>query len=370
MEHNLSFLTAYDDNLPWFRKNIIFFAVTGSNSYGTNIVTSDYDFKGVVIVPKEYYFGFLNRFEQADKFPGVDCSVMEFKKFIQLVTEANPNLLELLYTDQSNILIETKYWKKIIANRHLFLSKKVMHTFQGYSFSQLKRIKTHKRYLLNPVEHKPTRDEFGLPEHTVIPQDQLMAADAIIKKKLDEWNPDFGMLDKGQRIEIENKINDILIKIVGASIYLNRDELWKLAAVDSGMSTNFIKAIQKEKEYNAKKTEYDNYQEWKKNRNKARATLEAEFGFDLKHAGHLVRLSRMCKEILTTGEVIVKRPDAEELKSIRAGAWTYDQVIEFAEQMEEEVKELYKTSPLPREPNRKAIDKLCSEIIEEFIYSS
>jgi len=45
--------------------------------------------------------------------------------------------------------------------------------------------------------------------------------------------------------------------------------------------------------------------------------LEAKFGFDTKHAMHLIRLLRMAREILETGVVHVKRPDAEELSAIR-----------------------------------------------------
>mgnify|MGYP001607055563 CR=1 FL=1 len=47
----------------------------------------------------------------------------------------------------------------------------------------------------------------------------------------------------------------------------------------------------------------------------------------LKHAMHLVRLMRMCKEILITCEVVVKRPDREELLAIRNGAWSYYKLI-------------------------------------------
>ncbi|AEZ66297.1 hypothetical protein phiTE_131 [Pectobacterium phage phiTE] len=38
-----------------------------------------------------------------------------------------------------------------------------------------------------------------------------------------------------------------------------------------------------------------------KNRNAARHELEEKFGYDTKHAMHLVRLLRMSQEILETG---------------------------------------------------------------------
>lgn len=79
---------------------------------------------------------------------------------------------------------------------------------------------------------------------------------------------------------------------------------------------------------------------------------------------HLVRLMRMCEEILQGKGVIVRRPDKEELLSIRHGAWTYEQLIEWAGNKEKELEELYKTSKLPSHPDREAIDKLCIKLVE------
>jgi hypothetical protein len=103
--------------------------------------------------------------------------------------------------------------------------------------------------------------------------------------------------------------------------------------------------------------------EWKKNRNEVRAKLEEHYSFDTKHAMHLVRLMRMGVEILTTGEVLVKRPDAEELLAIRNGAWSYDQIIEYAEYMDNEVREVwYNKTSLPKKPNVKLATKVLIEV--------
>ena len=80
---------------------------------------------------------------------------------------------------------------------------------------------------------------------------------------------------------------------------------------------------------------------------------------------HLVRLLRMCREILTEGVVRVKRPDAAELREIRNGAWSYDRLIEWAKGEDAALEAVYKTSTLPREPDRAAIDALCVALTEE-----
>lgn len=102
-----------------------------------------------------------------------------------------------------------------------------------------------------------------------------------------------------------------------------------------------------QEEHKQAKEKHRNYWQWKENRNPARHQLEVDFGYDTKHAMHLVRLMRMAKEILTTGQVNVKRPDAKELLEIRGGKWTLDELLEWAEDMDQQIQgPLYKQSDL------------------------
>jgi len=85
-----------------------------------------------------------------------------------------------------------------------------------------------------------------------------------------------------------------------------------------------------------------------------------------KHACHLVRLIRMAREILESGEVNVYRPDAEELRDIRAGAWTYEQIVEFAEKEDVTLVEVAKNSKLPKVPDINMIHELVHGIVVDF----
>jgi hypothetical protein len=67
----------------------------------------------------------------------------------------------------------------------------------------------------------------------------------------------------------------------------------------------------RERAYHHAFRDWQQYEHWKAHRNPKRAALEMKMGFDGKHASHLVRLMRMCREILETGRVVVKRPDRE-----------------------------------------------------------
>jgi hypothetical protein len=76
---------------------------------------------------------------------------------------------------------------------------------------------------------------------------------------------------------------------------------------------------------------------------------------------------RMAREILTGQGVIVKRPDAEELKAIRFdGAWSFEKLVAWAEKKLDQLEDLYETSTaVPAAPNRLKLDQLCQELVDE-----
>lgn len=345
-------------NLPWLAKNTIFLCRHGSHAYNTNTPESDEDFKGVAIAPREVYLGFSKTWEQAEsKEP--DLVIYELRKFFRLASENNPNIFECLWVSSSDYILVAPLGEKLLANRDLFLSKKVKHTFSGFAASQLKRMKAHRRWLLSPVTHKPTREEYGLPERTLVPADQLMTAEAAIRKEMDSWELDLSGLDDAQRIALLEKIAKVI-----SDLQISDDTKPRRAGRLLGFDENMIEVLDRERKYTTALREWQQYNEWKTKRNPKRAALEAKMGFDGKHAMHLCRLLKMCREILTTGKVIVKRPDAEELLAIRNGAWSYDQIVEWAEQQDKEMQELVKTSPLPKTPDLAKLDELCINLIE------
>lgn len=354
-------------HLSWMQDNTVLLVRHGSHAYGTNVATSDEDFKGVAIPTKKYFLGTMHRFEQAElKAPDPDAVIYDIRKFFNLAAECNPNIIEVLHTDPSDHFLVTPIGQQILDHKDDFLSKKIKFTFMGYSVAQLKRIKTHKRWIMNPPKSPPTRKDMGLPEQTLIPQDQLMAANAEVQKELDRFQFDFMEgLEESQKISIRGTVNEML-----AELKITTDQHWMAAARKIGLDDNFIHLMQLEREYAGAKREWDQYQNWKKTRNPARSALEEKYGYDTKHAYHLVRLIRMCREILLTGKVLVKRPDREELLTIRNGAWSYEQLIEFAEREEKELNELYLTSTaLPKFPDKEKLDLLCIRLVEESLES-
>jgi predicted nucleotidyltransferase len=362
----LDLIVKRSPHLSWLLDNTALLVRHGSHAYGTNTPASDEDFKGIAIPTKQYFLGTMHRFEQAElKAPDPDAVIYDIRKFFNLAADCNPNIIEVLHTDPSDHFVVTPIGEEILAHKNDFLSKKIKFTFMGYSVAQLKRIKTHKRWIMDPPSHSPSRAELGLPEQTLIPTDQLLAAQAEVQKELDRFQFDFmeGM-EESQKVGLRSTVAEML-----GELKITTDQHWMAAARKIGLDDNFIHLMQLERQYAGAKREWDQYQNWKKTRNPARAALEEKYGYDTKHAYHLVRLIRMCREILTTGKVLVKRPDREELLTIRNGSWTYEQLIEFADREELELNELYNTSTaLPKMPNKEKLDQLCIKLVELSLY--
>lgn len=356
----------YHGQVEWIPKRTIFLTKHGSHAYGTNLPTSDLDIRGVCIAPKRYYLGFLEGFEQVvqqDQEP--DLTIFEVRKFIDLAADGNPSILEILFTDPSDHLLVTEPMKLLLAEKDLFLTTAVKHRFSGYALSQLQRINLHYRWLNNPPERAPTRGEFDLPERTLVPADQLAAAESAIKKQMDYWSwHDMEDLKPSQRQALKDEFFRRLLEITQWSWAKVDDGVWKAAAQTLGFDTNFIHLLDRERQFKAKAREWAQYNEWKVKRNPDRAKLEEQFGYDTKHGMHLVRLLRMCREILTTGKVLVRRPDADELLEIRRGGWDYHTLVSWAQQQDKELTELMKTSKLPHKPNRVRMNELCIQMVE------
>jgi len=74
---------------------------------------------------------------------------------------------------------------------------------------------------------------------------------------------------------------------------------------------------------------------------------------------------RMGLEILTDHKVVVKRPDREEILFIKNGAWSYEQVMEFAKNTQIKLDDAYKTTTLPKSVDFEKVNKLYHKLYEE-----
>jgi predicted nucleotidyltransferase len=357
---------------PWLRERTIMLTKHGSHAYGLNRPTSDIDVKGIAVPTQEYFLGFLSKFTEADNNTGkgkapdeIDCTIFDIRKFCALAADCNPSIIEILYTAEKHWLLSTPAHRKLVEGRDLFISKKARYTFSGYAHGQLKRIEGHYKWLRNPPTAPPNRGDYGLPDNaSLIPKEQRDALESLIRKQIEAWDIDWAVLDEATKIAVRAKLDENLTEMKLAS----EADLWTAAGRYIGVNDNMLEILAAERRYRSKKNEWDQYQNWKANRNPERAALEEKYGYDTKHGMHLVRLLKMAKEILQTGQVFVDRKvDKDELLSIRDGSMPYEALVAWAKAQDAEMDILYKESKLPREPNRPAIDKLCVGIVEAML---
>lgn len=342
-------------NLP---KNFLLISefVTGSQMYGTSTPSSDLDIRGVFIPSKEYFYGFLHRTEQYEDKEN-DIIFYEIRKFMNLALKCNPTIIEFFFLPEKCMRKSHLIWEILMDNRDLFLSTKCKHTFSGYAFSQLKRIKNHRQWLLNPPKKKPERTDFGLPEdRSLLSGDQIGAFNEIISIYLKQIGQYHKLREDLEEMEEFHNYKAIIKNTVGID--------FKAVQEIVPLSDNIMEALEKEKRYTNAVRHWKQYQNWKETRNPERAKLEEKYGYDTKHAMHLYRLVDECKELLATGKIILPRPDREHLLAIRNGLYKYEQLMERFDDINAELDELYYNSVLPKKAKVGKADKLCVEIIE------
>lgn len=304
------------------KSHTILRAIHGSFLYGTNVEGSDKDYKGVAVAPMNIYLGVTKFFEQAEKYEnkGADCdeTIYDVRKYIKLASDNNPTVLEVLFVPDDCITDITEEGKYLMENASHFLSKKSYHTHSGFAFGQVKKMNTHRRWALNPIDKKPERSEFNLGTQKI-------------------KNDDIGAIE------------------------------W-LEATGQKISGPIIELVNKEKAYKRALDDYTNYQNWKENRNKERFANEEKFGYDLKFAVHVIRLHMQCREILAKATCTPRRPKEEReiLLAIRKGGFSYEQFTEMADNLSKECESLYSTSTLRHGVDQDKIDEICMNIIERF----
>lgn len=348
-------------------KCTVFLTLAGSKAYGTSLPTSDTDIRGVCIPQdKSYYLGMgLKKFEQKEGGWEDDRVIYDFRKSLSLMADGNPNMVDLLFAEDKSILKIEPEWEEVRNNKKKFLSKKMRYTYGGYAFAQLKRIQRHRSYLLAPPKKKPERSEFGLPQEKIVQNEDIGAFQWLLVSFMKDSIQMMNFSDS-TRDELERHLNVIGL-VQGAMAEDMSSETWKKMQQVTGVSDALMETMNKEKAYANAMSDWTAYQNWDKTRNDKRRVLEQQFGYDTKHAMHLVRLMRMGIEILEKEEVLVFRSDADELLAIRNGAWSYDKIVEYAYQCEKRMDELLKTTKLPSNPDRHFIDKMCQNVIEKYL---
>ncbi|MBI4817306.1 MAG: nucleotidyltransferase domain-containing protein [Deltaproteobacteria bacterium] len=368
-------------------RDTIFVALAGSQAHGTARSGSDVDLRGVCVVPLAKRLSLFETFEQwegplvgelwsivrerlrahptASEGLGVktEAVVFDVAKFLRLCANANPNALEILFADARDWLYESVAWKTIHAARFTFLTRRVQETYLGYAMAQLKKIRTHRSWLLNPPTHKPTRAEFGLPEVGAMSRDERNRIELSIAEKVRAYGIDDLDMPKHTRVSFEERLDALMTDALATPEDQLDERLRAVASSALRLPAAVVEVLSAERRYRAAMSHWESYRSWQSQRNPARAELESKFGYDTKHGMHLLRLMRTGLEVLERGDLLVRRADAAELSAVRDGALGFEALVEEAEALRARMSKAAETCRLPRDSDKSAVDALAAEVM-------
>jgi hypothetical protein len=300
----------------------------------------------------------------------LDAVIYDVGKAIYLMGKCNPNMLELLFTDPQDVIYLNEFGERLREKRSFFLSTKIKHTYSGYAHAQLKKIQRHRGWLMEGDVKKPSRKDYGLPEHESLRNE---GESNLINEEINAiilgWSLHEFDLHPADREVLSERIRNFMITKFACSDDELEFKLEDLAAFKLGLSADVRQALDMERKYRAAMRHYKSFLKWKNERNPKRKEFEDKYGFDVKNASHLIRLMRTGCEVLETGNLIVRRPDAEDLLAIRRGERSYESILEEAKILEIKIEKLYKENPanLPHKVNTKVLDNIHKEIVEDYI---
>lgn len=311
---------------------LIFLTLGGSYAYGTNIETSDVDVRGCCLNTKAELLGMSNFEQFIDN--RTDTTIYGFNKPIKLLTNCNPNTIELLGCKKEHYFLLTPIAQDLINNRKMFLSQKAVISFSGYAMQQLRRL-----------QNFLARDKYTQTEKEKHIKTSIEAAMLNFNTRYTQFEEGFIKLniDKSFRQDLETEIFvDVNLKHYPLRDYKN---------IFSEMN-NIIK------DYNKLN---------KRNKKKDNQHLN-------KHAMHLVRLYLMCLDILEKEEVITYRQnDLELLMSIRNGCFqnpdnTYrKEFFELIDDLEKRLQYAKDNTSLAQSPDYKKIEDFVIVVNEKVI---
>lgn len=319
-------------NNPHLGKNIILLTLGGSHAYGTNIEGSDVDIRGIALNSKEEVL--LSRdFKQVVE-TNTDTTVYSFTKIINLLVDANPNTLELIFAKKDHFLVLSPVGQEIIDNRHLFLSKKVFYTFGGYARQQLRRL-----------DNKSMR-ELSQGQQEVHILNSVKNAEYTFRERY------FPFEDDSIKLYVDEAINDGFESEIFMDINLKHYPLRDYKCMWSEMH-NIVK-------------DYG-----KLGKRASNAIIHNKIN---KHAMHLVRLMKICIKILKTCDFCTYcEEDHELLMDIRNGKYMgsdgqmTSEFFDLVDALELEMNEAMENTTLPEKPDMKKINDFICYVNERIV---
>lgn len=313
-------------------ENIILLGLGGSRGYGLDNDNSDWDWRGIALNSKEEIL-LARGFEQVLDDP-TDTTIYSFNKIIQLLSNCNPNVIELAGLKKEHYLYLSPIGKELLDNKKLFLSKKAVHSFGGYANQQLRRLDNKAARLVGQEQRE---------QHVL---------NSIINAKYTFDERYFEYPEDSINLYIDKAVQEGYDTEIFMDINLKHYPLRDYKAMWSEMN-NIVKDYSKIGKRNAHAIEHN------------------KLG---KHMMHLVRLYFMCFDILEKGEINTYRENEHDfLMEIRNGKYLdenrqpIDEFFELVDSLEKRLEYAKENTSLPDKPDYKKIDEFKMSVNERIV---
>jgi len=346
--------------IDFLRENklIILECISGSKAYGLDTPNSDTDIKGVFLLPKSNFYG-LEYVPQVSN-ESNDIVFYELRRFMELLAQNNPNILELLNTPASSVIYKHPFLNEIKSER--ILSKLCSNTFGKFALSQIKKAKGLKKKIVNPIgkERKSVLSFcYVNQEQGAIPLEKYL--------EIQNWKQENCGL-----VNIQH-MRDIY------GLFHNESSVYNgiVKSIESNDVT--LSSIPKEEKqealmyfnrdgYSIYCREYHEYWDWVEKRNEDRYENTQSHGknYDAKNMMHVFRLLEMAIEIGDEKKVNVKRPNREFLLEIKSGKFEYNDLLLLADEKQKEMELVFEKSDLPLQPDLNYVNELLFILRDRF----
>jgi predicted nucleotidyltransferase len=315
-------------------EQVIFDTLSGSHVYGTNIPSSDLDYKGIIVPDaKDILLQTTPRTTniKSNKAEGIrngpeDCDREYFALhyFMKLLMDGQTHPIEMLFIPERFWRRSSIAWENIRRNRDKLLSKKLK-AFVGYAKNQ-----AHKYSMKG--ERLATVEAYVKFLRDANSSQTLLFYYAALARLIEVYPKHSKIVD------IEN--NDRVLphlEVCGRKIDLNASVEYALNCYEWVM-----------KEYG----------------DRAKASID---GVDWKAVMHAVRVAEEAVELLQTGFITFPRPNALYLLGLRTGKFGYDDVMDHFERTVEQIESIAPASTLPDEPDYETGKQLVLQYYNEMV---
>lgn len=353
-------------------KLLIYKVIAGSKAYGLDLPTSDTDIRGIFLQPNEFLLG--NGYCEQVNDNTNDVVYYELNRFINLLAQNNPNILEGLFVPEDKIIFMSDKIKPLYGNRNKFLTRKCRMTFGGYAISQIKKARGLNKKIVNPVDkEKKTPLDFCY----IFDKDNgytMLARQWLKKHKKKQEFIGLSELPNGEQLykvyydhlaEVKNdnpryaniEAHGFRGIVADDSQELRHSEIPEYCQLDAFLYYNL-------NGYSQYCKEYREYWDWVKKRNPVRYSDNAKHGkgYDGKNLMHCLRMLDMAIEVAEGKGINLVRPNREWLLSVRRGEVDYDDIIKLIEEKKERMDESFDKSDLPEKVDENFINNIILEI--------